>query len=343
MGVTAGEEGSLGGSRPGLRFRWESLWRRWSGGEDSNRGGLGFWQRGRSRVSAGGDCGRGVVRLGGGGGGWTSAGGCRREGCRPEGLWQRHRKSIRAVELLLFGRELGGGSSARLILWRHDKPEYCDFVESFFEFRAPYLGGGDKLWHLVGADVEIGKVVDKPLLGYKEVSAEEGCFISPGSVLRFQVERGEFPHCLSAYRNYVVPPTAFSTWADEILGDANFVELLRKADIHRAVVNSLRLVVLRERKWMDVVVSRWSTNSHTLPVVWGATGPTLEDVGCLLRLPMLGKIDPSSGRLSPSQQSVVNALRKSVRREKDPGGVKKGDGEVKKGHDRVKNTFTEWA
>ncbi|KAI8537661.1 hypothetical protein RHMOL_Rhmol09G0041500 [Rhododendron molle] len=58
---------------------------------------------------------------------------------------------------------------------------------------------------------------------------------------------------------------------------------------------------------------------------------------------MLGKIDPSSGRLSPSQQSVVNALRKSVHREKDPGGVKKGDGEVKKGHGGVKNTFTEWA
>ncbi|KAI8534240.1 hypothetical protein RHMOL_Rhmol10G0074300 [Rhododendron molle] len=212
-----------------------------------------------------------------------------------------------------------------------------------FWFRAPYLGGGDKLWHLVGADLEIGKVVDKPLLGYKEVSAEEGCFISPGSVLRFQVERGAFPHCLSAYRNYVIPPTAFLTWADEILGDANFVGLLRKADIHRAVVNSLRLVILRERKWMDVVVSWWSTDSHTLPVAWGETGPTLEDVGCLLRLPMLGKVDPSSGRLFPSQQRVVDALRKSVRREKDPGGVKKGNGEVKKGHGRVKNTFTEWA
>ncbi|KAG5544108.1 hypothetical protein RHGRI_016753 [Rhododendron griersonianum] len=205
-----------------------------------------------------------------------------------------------------------------------------------FWFRAPYLGGGDELWHLVEADAEVGKVVDKPLLGYKEVSVEEDCFISPKSVLRFQVERGEFPHCLSAYRNYVVPPTAFATWADEILGNADFMELLRRADIHRAVVNSLRLVILRERKWMDVVVSRWSTDSHTLPVAWGEIGPTLEDVGCLLRLPMLGKVDPSSGRLSPSQQGVVDALRKSVRREKDQGGGKKG-------HGGVKNTFTEWA
>ncbi|KAG5557254.1 hypothetical protein RHGRI_007499 [Rhododendron griersonianum] len=205
-----------------------------------------------------------------------------------------------------------------------------------FWFREPYLGGVDELWHLVEADAEVGKVVDKPLLGYKEVSVEEDYFISPKSVLRFQVERGEFPHCLSAYRNYVVPPTAFATWADEILGNADFVELLRRADIHRAVVNSLRLVILRERKWMDVVLSRWSTDSHTLPVAWGEIGPTLEDVGCLLRLPMLGKVDPSSGRLSPSQQGVVDALRKSVRREKDQGGGKKG-------HGGVKNTFTEWA
>ncbi|KAG5552835.1 hypothetical protein RHGRI_010816 [Rhododendron griersonianum] len=204
-----------------------------------------------------------------------------------------------------------------------------------FWFRAPYLGGGDELWHLVEADAEVGKVVDKPLLGYKEVSMEEDCFISPKSVLRFQVERGEFPHCLSAFRNYVVPPTAFATWADEILGNADFMELLRRADIHCAVVNSLRLVILREQKWMDVVVSRWSTDSHTLPVAWGEIGPTLEDVGCLLRLPMLGKVDPSSGRLSPSQQGVVDALRKSVRREKDQGGGKKG-------HGGVKNTFTEW-
>ncbi|KAF7151165.1 hypothetical protein RHSIM_Rhsim02G0152100 [Rhododendron simsii] len=146
-----------------------------------------------------------------------------------------------------------------------------------FWFRAPYLGSSDKLWHLVEADVEIGKMDDKPLLGYKEVPVEEGCFISPKSVLRFQVERGEFPHCLSAFKNYVVPPTAFATWADDILGNANFVELLRKADVHRAVVN----------------------------------------------------IDPSSGRLSPSQQDKVDALRRSVRRQK--------------GHNGVKNTFTEWA
>ncbi|KAI8530088.1 hypothetical protein RHMOL_Rhmol11G0028200 [Rhododendron molle] len=198
-----------------------------------------------------------------------------------------------------------------------------------FWFRAPYLGDEDKLWQLVEANAEVGKVVDKPLLGYKEIAVEEGCFVSPKSVLRFQVERGEFPHCLSAYRNYVVPPAAFAIWADDILGNVDFVDLLRKADVHRAVVNSLRLVILRERKWMDVVVSRWSSDSHTLPVTWGEIGPTLEDVGCLLRLPMLGKVDPSAGRLSPLQQGVVDALRKSVRREKGHGGVK--------------NTFTEWA
>ncbi|KAF7153003.1 hypothetical protein RHSIM_Rhsim01G0106400 [Rhododendron simsii] len=163
-----------------------------------------------------------------------------------------------------------------------------------FWFRAPYLGGGDKLWRLIEADAEIGRVVNEPLLG-----------------------------------NYVVPPTAFATWADDILGNADFVGLLQKANVHRAVVNSLRLVVLRERKWMDVVVSRWSADSHTLPVAWGETGPTLEDVGCLLRLPMLGKVDPSSGSLSPPQRDMVEALRRSVCPEK--------------GHNGVKNTFTEWA
>ncbi|KAF7130334.1 hypothetical protein RHSIM_Rhsim10G0117000 [Rhododendron simsii] len=198
-----------------------------------------------------------------------------------------------------------------------------------FWFRAPYLDGGDKLWHLIEANAAIGKVVDEPLLGYKEVSVEEGCFVSPKSILRFQVECGEFPHYFSAYRNYVVPPTAFATWADDILGNANFVELLRKANVHRAVVNSLRLVVLWEQKWMDVMVSQWSADSHTLPVAYGETGPTLEDVGCLLRLPMLGKVDPSSGSLSPPQRDMVDALRRFVRREK--------------GHNGVKNTFTEWA
>ncbi|KAG5521367.1 hypothetical protein RHGRI_033809 [Rhododendron griersonianum] len=155
------------------------------------------------------------------------------------------------------------------------------------------------MWRLVEVGAEIGKVVDKPLLGYKKVSVEEGCFISPKSILRFQVERGEFPHCLSSYRNYVVPPTVFATWADDILGNADFVELLRKVDVHRAVMNSLRL---------DLLWRMWAACS-----------------GCLC----WGKVDPSSGRLSPSQQGVVDALRRSVRREKGHGGVK--------------NTFTKWA
>ncbi|KAG5548821.1 hypothetical protein RHGRI_014241 [Rhododendron griersonianum] len=44
---------------------------------------------------------------------------------------------------------------------------------------------------------------------------------------------------------------------------------------------------------------------------------------------MLGKIDQSSRRFSPSQQGVVDALQKSVC--------------LEKGHGGVKNTFTKWA
>ncbi|KAG5544349.1 hypothetical protein RHGRI_016935 [Rhododendron griersonianum] len=347
--------GGRGSRREGSRregFRWEGISAegesrlegfRWEGisaeGESRLEGSLGW--RG-SRLE-------GISARGVGGGRGFGGRGVGKGGVAPRGGFGQ----VGVGGRLRLGISVGGGScraggavgqerassaalkSSRSLKAEKDKPP-PPLPGPEFWFRAPYLGGGDELWHLVEADAEVGKVVDLPLLGYKEVSVEEDCFISPKSVLRFQVERGEFPHCLSAYRNYVVPPTAFATWADEILGNADFMELLRRADVHRAVVNSLRLVILRERKWMDVVVSRWSTDSHTLPVAWGEIGPTLEDVGCLLRLPMLGKVDPSSGRLSPSQQGVVDALRKSVRREKDQGGGKKG-------HGGVKNTFTEWA
>ncbi|KAF7140407.1 hypothetical protein RHSIM_Rhsim06G0084000 [Rhododendron simsii] len=197
----------------------------------------------------------------------------------------------------------------------------------------------------VGFEVRIvGEMRGLGLKGFEEleVSAKKWGF---GVSLEIAPRRKEADGQREALfgENYVVPPTAFATWADDILGNADFVELLRKADVHRTVVNSLRLVVLRERKWMDVVVSRWSTDSHTLPVAWGETGPTLEDVGCLLKLPMLGKVDSSSGRLSTTQKGVVDALRKSVRWEKAPDGVKKGHNGVKKGHSGVKNTFTKWA
>ncbi|KAG5528472.1 hypothetical protein RHGRI_029232 [Rhododendron griersonianum] len=96
------------------------------------------------------------------------------------------------------------------------------------------------------------------------------------------------------------------------------------------------LLKTKSQQGVRVLLLVWNDPTSWNIMGYQQIGPTLEDVGYLLRLPMLGKVDPSSGRLSPSQQSVVDALRKSVRREKGQGGGKKG-------HGGVKNTFTEWA
>lgn len=37
---------------------------------------------------------------------------------------------------------------------------------------------------------------------------------------------------------------------------------------------------------MECLISRWSTDSHTLVVAWGEVGPTLENVCTLTALPL---------------------------------------------------------
>ncbi|KAI8530211.1 hypothetical protein RHMOL_Rhmol11G0038200 [Rhododendron molle] len=146
--------------------------------------------------------------------------GLRRERCRPEGVSARR---ISVGRWDPAGRVSTGVCRLGFNRWGFRLGRWA---EEAIEREEGVISMGSSTRRGVGPRQEFGFGSEGYLGGYKKIAVEEGCFVSPKSVLRFQVERGEFPRYLSAYRNYVVPPAAFAIWADDILGNADFMELL---------------------------------------------------------------------------------------------------------------------
>lgn len=58
--------------------------------------------------------------------------------------------------------------------------------------------------------------------------------------------------------------------------------------IMSAITRARKVSVERNSEDLEFLVSRWSTEMHTLVATWGEFGPTLEDVVALTSLPMFG-------------------------------------------------------
>ncbi|KAH7851959.1 hypothetical protein Vadar_018865 [Vaccinium darrowii] len=176
-----------------------------------------------------------------------------------------------------------------------------------FWFRAPYLGGVDKFWHVAREFRVTGKGPPNLFLGAPEVVVS-GDEVDPIAVYRFGIEKGEYP--FSTVQCKFQSVRIYETWTGEILGDPGFHELLKTAQVYIAIASSLRTNVSRDKSWVDVMISRWCSVTHTFLATWGEFTPTLEDVCHLMRLNAMGEVNPSLD-LTAKQQEILEALQNS--------------------------------
>ncbi|KAJ1441596.1 Aminotransferase-like, plant mobile domain [Sesbania bispinosa] len=112
---------------------------------------------------------------------------------------------------------------------------------------------------------------------------------SEDALLFHEVQKNSHSYCRTI-------ASSFPTGSRHVFAnDPPFVKVMEKAGIAGAIKASPRLGVFRRVKDLNCVVQRWSRVTHTFFIAWGEFTPTLEDVHVLMRLPLFGDYDVSSG------------------------------------------------
>ncbi|KAG5524671.1 hypothetical protein RHGRI_031372 [Rhododendron griersonianum] len=128
----------------------------------------------------------------------------------------------------------------------------------------PYLGGStDSFWRKAEALVPETDITEEPLSLVPEVSPEEADLIPPCSVLRFRVERGDIPSCFVNYEAVSQAPVHWGDWVVAILGNPESVHILRSSRALEPIRLSVELSIRRNNANVDLMVSRWSKDTHT--------------------------------------------------------------------------------
>ncbi|KAF7151917.1 hypothetical protein RHSIM_Rhsim02G0094500 [Rhododendron simsii] len=178
--------------------------------------------------------------------------------------------------------------------------------------RAPYLGGpSDSFWRRAEAFVPETDISEDPLLLTPEVTHEEADLIIPSSVLRFRVERGDIPCCFVNYEAVSQAPAHWGDWVESVLSSPNFVHALRASRALEPVRLSTELSIRKNNTNLDLMISRWSKDTHTFVFPWGDGGPTLQDTAVLMRLSTRGSVAIDPSNLSPADAKLVERLRKA--------------------------------
>lgn len=145
----------------------------------------------------------------------------------------------------------------------------------------------DPFWTTVGEYQPIGAALNDPLLIVREAPIESADLVLPSSVLRLQVERGDFPHSETRFNVGGSPPTDWAAWVDDVMEVPVYREILQRSFVLEAVLISRDLTLPRNDRSnenLEMAVSRWSVDTHTFEWAWGESGPTLEDTFALMRL-----------------------------------------------------------
>ncbi|KAF7154654.1 hypothetical protein RHSIM_Rhsim01G0082600 [Rhododendron simsii] len=178
--------------------------------------------------------------------------------------------------------------------------------------RAPYLGGpSDSFWREAEAFVPETDIPEDPLFLTPEVTHDEADLIIPSSVLRFRVERGDIPYCFVNYVAVSQAPARWGDWVESVLSNTDFVHTLRASRALEPVRLSTELSIRKNNTNLDLMISRWSKDTHTFVFPWGDGGPTLQDTAVLMRLSTSGSVALDPSDLSPADAKLVERLRRA--------------------------------
>ncbi|XP_059656851.1 uncharacterized protein LOC132303569 [Cornus florida] len=176
--------------------------------------------------------------------------------------------------------------------------------------KAPFLETDqDHFWNLVGVEQEDFIVTDDPKF-LEDEGPIAGALISPSSIPRLLVERGDFPYSYIEFDGHTGSPPDWKLWTQHVLSREDYRLILERSNILNAIRLFSVLTIRRDNLSLRTLISRWSTDSHTFVASWGEFSPTLEDVAVLYRLPILGDNDVNLIDLAPEDQTVVADLKR---------------------------------
>ena len=101
-------------------------------------------------------------------------------------------------------------------------------------------------------------------------------------------------------------------WVDSELSDTDFMGLLQRAGVLKAIVLSQSLSNFRDLYNLRHLVRRWCATTHTFFFSYGKLIVTHEDVANQLLLPILGDVDPANIELSPEEEAIEVKLKKRM-------------------------------
>lgn len=79
------------------------------------------------------------------------------------------------------------------------------------------------------------------------------------------------------------------TWATKLMADSAYSDVIISVGIGKALNLSKTLIINKRPLGLELLISWWSTESHTFVAAWDEFGPTLEDVVVLTGLPIFGE------------------------------------------------------
>ncbi|KAF7146474.1 hypothetical protein RHSIM_Rhsim04G0141600 [Rhododendron simsii] len=140
------------------------------------------------------------------------------------------------------------------------------------------------------------EIPEEPLSLVPEVSPEEADLIPPSSILRFRVERGDVPSCFVNCEAVSQAPIQWRDWAESVLNNPDLVRTLKASRALEPIRLSAELNIWKNNANIDLMVSRWSKDTHTF--VCKAGGPLEKSVH------RGGKDLPPLGTAPPTRQAT---------------------------------------
>ncbi|KAK9293241.1 hypothetical protein L1049_021232 [Liquidambar formosana] len=166
--------------------------------------------------------------------------------------------------------------------------------------------------------------------------------VDANTIPRFCVEQRE---CAMSTINFCAKTKATNGWKEwclAILKDPKYKSTLKMAGVLDAITVVGKLDVNVCKKALTLLLSRWSSSTHTFIAAWGEFTPTLEDVVTLLRLNVLATdniMDIKISKLSKEERVINKFLKESI----TASGKNKSRFSVRGGHSRgIRSNFCAW-
>ncbi|GMP35321.1 hypothetical protein CsSME_00007800 [Camellia sinensis var. sinensis] len=152
------------------------------------------------------------------------------------------------------------GSSEPALMKERDVPPASEWRKS------PYFGRKDPFWRAATSTTSLLSPKGAPLCLTEDTDSGHEALISPSSVLRFRIERGDFPYCYPQFKAFSNPPFGWQEWVDDVLSDKSFCQRLQEARLLIPVKISRSLSIRRNNASLEAMARDADPNSREYEV-----------------------------------------------------------------------------